>query len=148
MQKEVEHIDKETGEVLGKSLVYYPTRMKLSERWFMLFQDSLESIAKDKELTLEPKNILFYLYSKLEFENFIQQSQTDIAEALGMQRGNVSRAMKILIKKKIILEDKKNGRLKYYRLNPDYGWKGKIKHLQNLRRDQLKVIKGGKADNV
>ena len=144
MQKHVEQIDRETGEVMQGCMVYIPYRPRLTERWFMAFQDAFEEIAKDPELTLEPKNVLFYLYSKLDFENFIQQSQADIAEGLGIKKQQVSRAMKMLIAKQIILEGPKVGRSKCYRLNPNYGWKGKVKTLQELRKEQFKVIEGGK----
>ena len=144
MQKHIEQIDRKTGEVMQGCMVYIPYRPKLTERWFMAFQDAFEEIAKDPELTLEPKNVLFYLYSKLDFENFIQQTQKEIAEALGMKKENVSRAMKLLTSKQIVLEGPKVGKSKCYRLNPNYGWKGKVKTLQEARREQLKVIPGGK----
>lgn len=144
MQKYVEQIDKQTGEVMQGCMVYIPYRPKLTERWFMAFQDSFEEIAKDPELTLEPKNVLFYLYSKLDFENFIQQTQMEIAEGLGMKKQQVSRAMKLLTTKGIILEGPKVGRSRCYRLNPNYGWKGKVKTLQEARKEQLKIIQGGK----
>ena len=130
MQKYVEQIDRDTGEVMQGCMVYIPYRPKITERWFMAFQDAFEEIAKDPELTLEPKNILFYLYSKLDFENFIQQSQADIAKGLGIKKQQVSRSMKILISKQIILEGPKVGRSRCYRLNPNYGWKGKVKNLE------------------
>lgn len=145
MQKYVEQIDRNTGEVMQGCMVYIPNRPKITERWFMAFQDAFEEIAKDPELTLEPKNVLFYLYSKLDFENFIQQSQKEIAEGLGMHKEQVSRAMKVLTSKQIVLEGPKVGRSKCYRLNPNYGWKGKVKTLQEARREQLQVIQGGKA---
>lgn len=144
MQKHIEQINRETGEVMQGCMVYLPYRPKLTERWFMAFQDAFEEIAKDPELTLEPKNVLFYLYSKLDFENFIQQTQKEIAEALGMKKENVSRAMKLLTSKQIVLEGPRVGKSKCYRLNPNYGWKGKVKTLQEARREQLKVIQGGK----
>ena len=43
----------------------------------MAFQDSFIELAKDQELTLEHKNILLYLFGRLDFENFIQQSQSN-----------------------------------------------------------------------
>jgi hypothetical protein len=52
--------------------------------------------------------------------------------------------MKLLTTKQIVLEGPKVGRSKCYRLNPNYGWKGKVKTLQEARREQLKVIQGGK----
>ena len=90
MQKYVEQIDRQTGEVMQGCMVYIPYRPKLTERWFMAFQDSFEEIAKDEDMTGETYKVLFYLYSKLDFENFIQQSQMDIAEGLGIQKSKES----------------------------------------------------------
>ena len=59
MQKHVEQIDRETGEVMQGCMVYIPYRPRLTERWFMAFQDAFEEIAKDPELTLEPKTYCF-----------------------------------------------------------------------------------------
>lgn len=143
MNKFIEQIDRETGEVMQGCMVYLPHRPRITERWFMAFQDSFEEIAKDPEMTGETYKVLMYLYSKLDFENFIQQSQMDIAEGLGMQKQRVSRAMKVLTSKQIVLEGPKVGRSKCYRLNPNYGWKGKVKTLQEARKEQLKVIQGG-----
>ena len=86
MQKHVEQIDSQTGEVMQGCMVYIPYRPKLTERWFMAFQDSFEEIAKDEDLTGETFRVLFYLYSKLDFENFIQQTQKEIADGLKMQK--------------------------------------------------------------
>ena len=127
MQKHVEQIDRETGEVMQGCMVYIPYRPRLTERWFMAFQDAFEEIAKDPELTLEPKNVLFTCTVNWTLKIFIQQSQADIAEGLGIKKQQVSRAMKMLIAKQIILEGPKVGRSKCYRLNPNYGWKGKVK---------------------
>lgn len=143
MKKHIEQIDQQTGEVLQGCMVWIPNRPKLTERWFMAFQDTFIEIAKDQDLTLEPKNVLFYLFGKLDFENYIQQTQAEIAEALGMQKQNVSRAIKLLTLKQIILEGPKVGKSKCYRLNPNYGWKGKVKTLQEHRREQFRVIQGG-----
>ena len=38
-------------------------------------QDAFEEIAKDREITSEPRRVLDYMFSKLDFENFIQLSQ-------------------------------------------------------------------------
>lgn len=145
MRKQIEQVDLETGEVMQGCMVWIPQRPKLTERWFMAFQDAFEELAKDREITSEPRRVLDYLFSKLDFENFIQQSQQDIARALGMHKSQVSEAVKLLVRKQIVLEGPKVGRSKCYRLNPNYGWKGKVKGLQEYRREQLQVIQGGKA---
>ena len=145
--RHIEQIDTQTGELLQGCMVYIPYRPKLTERFFMAFQDAFIEIAKDDELTLEPKNVLFYLFGQLNFENFLHLSQTDIATALSMQRSHVSRAMKLLITKGIVLDGPKVGRVKTYRLNPDYGWKGRVTHLDKYRQDQrdrIYLVQGGK----
>ena len=34
-------------------------------------QDAFEELAKDREITNEPRRVLDYMFSKLDFENFI-----------------------------------------------------------------------------
>ena len=140
MRKQIEQVDLETGEIIGR-MVWIPYRPKLTERWFMAFQDAFEAIAKDPDMTGENLRVLMYLYSKLDFENFIQQGQTDIATALGMRKQHVSRAIRLLTSKQIVLEGPRLGRSKCFRLNPDYGWKGKVKTLQEVRRERFRVIR-------
>ena len=146
MNKYIEQVDRETGEVMQGCMVYIPYRPRLTERWFMAFQDTFIEIAKDPDMTGETMKVLMYLFGKLDFENFIQQSQMDVAEGLGMRKQHVSRAMKVLTDKQIVLEGPKVGRSKCYRLNPNYGWKGKVKTLQEARKEQLKIIEGGKKE--
>ena len=68
MQKYVEQVDRQTGEVMQGCMVWIPQRPKLTERWFMAFQDTFEELAKDPDMTGENYKVLFYLYSKLDFE--------------------------------------------------------------------------------
>jgi len=142
--RHIEQLDVETGEVLRGCMVYIPYRPKHTERFFMAFQDGLMEIAKDDELTLEPKNVLLYLLGQLDFENYLHISQKDIADALGMQKQHISRAMKLLTAKGIVLDGPKVGRMKTYRLSPNLGWKGRVTNLEKYRRDQFRVIQGGK----
>ena len=140
MKKYIEQIDQQTGEVMQGCMVWIPQRPKLTERWFMAFQDAFEEIAKDPEMTGETYRVLMYLYSKLDFENFIQQSQKEIGEGLGIKKENISRAMKVLTGKQIVLEGPKVGRSKCYRLNPNYGWKGKVKNLEEERKKHMQLV--------
>ena len=95
----------------------YTLQAKTNREMVYGIQDSFEEIAKDGDMTGETYKVLFYLYSKLDFENFIQQTQIEIAESLGMQKQRVSRAMKVLTSKQIVLEGPKIGRSRCYRLN-------------------------------
>ena len=47
------------------------------------------------------------MFSKLDFENFIQLSQKEIIEILGINKSNVSKAIKLLTRKQIVLEGQK-----------------------------------------
>ena len=120
----VQTVNKKTGEKKEGYFVYiaYPKPKITGNRWFMTFQDSLAMIAEDKELTGETLRVYMLALSELEFENYITIKQVAIAEKLGMQKTNVSRAMKQLVDKGIILKVKE-GATTGYKLNPTYGWK-------------------------
>ena len=115
----------------------------------MTFQKSLEEIAKDPDLTGEHLRIFMYLCARLDFENWIQQSQKEIAEALGLQKQHVSRAIRMLTQKQIIsVERKGSSTSKCYRLNPHYGWRGKVRNLTEYHKEKtatiLRAIDGSK----
>jgi len=135
-----------TGELMEGCLVYVPQRPKIRKGWFMAFQEAFIELAKDREITWEVQRVLYYFFGKLDFENYIHITQTEIAEALGMQKTNVSRAVKTLCDKKIILKGPKTGKTITYRLNSNYGWKGKVRNLQEERFKGFQVIQGGKDD--
>ena len=109
----------------------------------MIFQDMLIEIAKDREMTGETCRVLMYLLGRLDFENHIHATQGDAAAALGLQKTNVSRAVKTLCDKGILLKGAKVGRSATYQLNSTYGWKGKVKNFESERRQRFKLLKGG-----
>ena len=116
----------------------------------MAFQDSFIELAKDQELTLEHKNILLYLFGRLDFENFIQQKPIGNSRIIRNAKTKCIKSNEnSLYKNKLSWKGQKVGRSKCYRLNPNYGWKGKVKTLQEHRREQFKIIQGGigKAEN-
>jgi hypothetical protein len=124
-------VNKKTGEKKDGYFVYiaYPKPKITGNRWIMTFQDSLAKIATDKELTGTSKTVLLFLMSELEFENYIHIKQVDVAKALEMQKTNVSSAIKLLVNKGIILKVKE-GTTTAYKLNPHYGWKGKVSNRE------------------
>uniref|UniRef100_UPI003F671AA8 MarR family transcriptional regulator n=1 Tax=Aeromonas veronii TaxID=654 RepID=UPI003F671AA8 len=58
-------------------------------------QAALLTIAN--ELSHEQVRVLMALLAELDYENYIQVAQADIASALSMQKTNVSRAIKHLV---------------------------------------------------
>ena len=103
----------------------------------------------------------------LTWENWSVLPLTIIAQELEMQRPNVSKAVKLLEKKGIIIRGEKIGKSYKWRLNPEFGWKGdtdklleasddlecseyteaKLNHLVNnglgQHTGQLRIINGG-----
>lgn len=137
--EKVQVVNEKTGEKKEGFFVYIPySKPKINNnRWMMTFQDALAKIATDKELTSTSKTVFLLLLSELEFENYIHLKQVTIAEKLEMQKSHVSEAMKLLLNKEIILKVK-DGRTTGYKLNPHYGWKGKV---SNRNKEIDRIVK-------
>ena len=129
--------DIDTGEKLdGMPTLIIPRKSPYgNDNWFMTSQDAVKELAKDRDITGQTYRVFMYLLSELDFENWILLSQTYIAEELNMTAQNVHRAIKVLENKAIIIRDRKCGRTSRFRLNPDFGWKGRSKHFEDVARD-------------
>ncbi|MGT2214787.1 hypothetical protein SPM68_26545 [Enterobacter hormaechei subsp. xiangfangensis] len=142
--RKVTQVDLETGEDLGGFVaVIRPKQKSAFERHFTMNQAALELLAKT--LTGEQFKVLMMLLASLDYENFIQVAQADIAEKLEMQKTNVSRSIKGLIDLGVIIEGPKIGRSKSYRLNPQFGWKGTVSNHKKALKNGLSIIQGGKV---
>ncbi len=136
-------VDTETGESInGFVAVIRPKQKSSFERHFTMNQAALLTIAN--QLTHEQTRVLLALLTNLDYENFIQVSQIDIAENLKMNRPNTSRAIKNLLTMEIILQGPKIGRSNTFRLNPNFGWKGTVSNHKKAISHGLSVINGGK----
>lgn len=135
--RQLSSLDQETGEILDGVVVYCAVKHNpYSGGWVMNSQEALELLATDRDLKGEAYKVLLLLLSRLDFENWIQLSQTEIAEKLDMKKPNVSRAVSLLEDKGILLRGPKVGRSYAFRLNPYFGWKGKVKNLEDYRRQE------------
>ena len=113
-------MDEETGEIKG----CFPLKSKnLGTGWIALYQNPAGWLAQQR-LTGEQYSVLFALFNRLDFENYLRISRQEIADFLSMQPVNVSRAMKKLKELKIIIEGPPAGKFKTYRLNPYIAHKG------------------------
>ena len=130
-------IDSETGEIV---YAVVPIRQKhIGGGFFMGIQEGFLHLAKSN-LTLEETRIIMLLFSKLDFENWLRISQSDIAKELDMQRSNISRAIKRLVEKGILHKGPKVGTSWTYRLDPSFGWKGKASKKKQTQ-DALRKAK-------
>src|SRR5580704_12117285 len=78
------------------------------------------SLATDTELDGVDLRVFLYLTSCLDFENFLQVPQMEIAQALGRRRTHISRSMAKLKAKGVVIAGPKVGRSAVWRLNPNY----------------------------
>lgn len=137
-------IDVTSGEELGGkgnrgTFIFVPARPKLKESWFMFFQSACEQLALDKDLSGETFRVLMHLLSTLDFENYILIQQSEVAEKLEMKRSNVSRAVKQLLERGILVKGGKIGRTYSYKLNSAYGWKGRVVRLFEEGQERLEL---------
>ena len=140
-------LDKETGEILDQgcgTFVFIPSRIKIKEGWVMTFQDGLAALAADKDLWGRPRAVLDYMMSRLNFENYIALEQREIVEKLGIHQPDVSSAIKMLVAKGVLEKGPRLGKSWSYKLNPFYGWKGRVKNLKEERKKRFSVVDGGK----
>ena len=132
------------GEIVGGFVaVIRPKQKSAFQRHFTMNQDALRILAK--ELTGEQFKVLMLMLADLDYENFIQIAQADIAQTLGMQKTHVSRAVRALLDVGVIFEGPKVGRSITYRLNEQCGWKGTVSNHKRALKNGLSVIQGGRA---
>ena len=135
--RKIASFDQNTGEILRGVIVYCGVKQNpYSTGWVMNSQEALELLASDKDLTKESLRVLMFLMARLDFENWIQITQKEISEKLGIKKSNISKAVLLLEEKGIISRGPKLGRSSAFRLNPYFGWKGKVKNLEEYRRKE------------
>ena len=130
------YVDKYTGEEFGFPVIIGRKRNPYGKGWVMNSQDAAILLAKDKDIKGETHRVLWIIIGILDFENWVQLSVTEIAKELTMHRPDVSKAMKVLEEKEIILRGPKVGRSYAFMLNPEFGWKGKVKNLDEYRKER------------
>ena len=103
----------------------------LGKGWVALYQDSSLWLAK-QNLTGEQFKVLFYMFNKLDFDNYLRISQKNISEELDIKQPHVSRAIRALEQREIIIEGPRAGLNKTYRLNPYVAHKGSRNYQENV----------------
>ena len=123
-RKKIVSVDQKTGEILEGIVVYCGVKYNpYAKGWVMNSQEAMEILARDRDLKGEAHRVIWYLLSRLDFENWIQITQKEIAEELEINKVNVSKTISLLEKKGIIVRGPKIDRSYAFRLNPYFGWK-------------------------
>lgn len=140
-------VDQVTGEVLKGNMVFVPEKKKsaFGDRWFAMAQNAMDFLATNRKLIGEEGFAVFFkIASRLDFENYIQVNQAELARELGMKPSSFSRAVKKLLELQVIMKGPKVGVSQTYRLNPSAGWKGSAKNhftaMQEAKKKGWRVI--------
>ena len=142
--KKIIQLDADTGELVTGTMVWVEDKPpKAMGQFVKTYQNGLAALAAYR-FTGETYSVMLHLMSKLSFDNWINVTQAEIGNSLGLAQPSVSRAMKVLVEKKVILEGPKKGRCHTYRLNYAIGYKG---DEARQTKGGFKVLDGGrKAD--
>ena len=132
------YIDKYTGKEYSFPVIFIDKRNPYSKGWFMNNQETSILLAKDKEIKGQTHRILRFIEGILDFENWVHISVTQIGKELDIHRQDVSKGIKLLQEKEIIIQGPKIGKSYTYMLNPSFGWKGKVKNLDKYREEKEK----------
>lgn len=153
-QRRLGTIDLDTGELVEGVNVWCPTKktgfqLLYGWRYCIMAQDAMTLIATDKDLTGQVLRVFFYMAGRLDFENYIRIAQTEIVEALGIYKPDISKAIKLLESKNILLRGPKIGQSYSWRLNPNFGYKGDPRGKVYRVGNELvfRVLEGGKGES-
>ena len=139
-QQKLATIDLETGEIQEGVSVVVGRRIKWKENFCMTFQDKLEEMSQDKELAGVPLRVLLALTSRVGWDNWLHVNQSEIAKTLDVRTAGVSESITSLVDKGIIIQGQKMGRCHAYKLNSNYGYKGKLQDLTAYRQKEKRHL--------
>lgn len=97
-----------------------------------IFTDGLMTIALDPDLSGTDIRVLLGCIGNMEYENFLDKPQGELAKAFEMKQQNVSRSLKKLVERDYIRIVGKVGRQNIYRVNPSIAFKSRAKNLNAL----------------
>lgn len=117
-----------------RSMVY-PKKHLANYPHFRVFNEGITKLVLDNQLKAKDKEVFLYLLGIMDYENFIDISQKDLAEGIGMQQQNISRSIKKLVKFDYLRVIGKAGRQNIYKVNPAIALKGRGKNYAGMLQD-------------
>lgn len=131
-----------TGEIFegGQLALIFPKRKNGFQvgGWVAMAQSPMVELAR-ANIGNEAMRVMLLIVGNLDYENWININQAQLAAALDMDRKNFGRGLKRLITEGVILEGPKVGRNGTYRLNPSYGWKGSAKGHNEALSERMRA---------
>ena len=139
--RRVTHSVMDTGEVMEGAVLgmFFPKRQNgFGNGWVAMAQNAMMELAKS-DLGAQDMRVLFAVLAKLDFENFLLLTISDLAKEIGMQRSHASDSIAKLEKLGVLVRGPKAGRSSTFRLNPSFGWKGSAANHQKALKERMKA---------
>ena len=125
--KKILQIDVDTGEQLEGTTAWVQQKYYFQENHLTMFQDALEKLAT-LNLSKDEYRVFNLIIAKAGMGNVVAIPFTEMAKSLNMQKQHITRAIKNLADKNIVIKgEKKIGKTPSIRINYGLAWKGKIK---------------------
>lgn len=115
----------ETGEVVDFVPVpRYQSHVYHSGGFFMGYQEALARVIDSPDLTDGELRVLFKLLTRLEYNSVVLVNVSELAREMSRDRSGVSRSLKALVDRGVLLRGPKMGRTSSYMLNPELAFVG------------------------
>lgn len=130
--KRIIQIDQRTGQELRGTVVYFaPKRRIYPEGFITMSQEGLKAIYESPNLNKPELRLLILLLSEVDYENVIPYTQSEFTRRHNLNKSTVCRNWGKLVDEGILSLIKKIGQNKYYLINSEYAWKGKVRNYRN-----------------
>ena len=97
-----------------------------------VFTDGLLTLAFDPDLTGQDLRVTMVCLAEMEYENFLNKTQRELAEKLGIKQQDVGKSIKKLVTKDYLRIVGHQGRQNIYQVSPHIVLKSRAKNLEVL----------------
>jgi len=100
-----------------------------------VFLDGLLTLTLDKDLTGQDIRVFWICVSEMEYENFLDKTQSQLAAIAEIKQPDIAKSLKKLLDKGFMRIIGQKGRQNIYRINPYIVLKSRAKNLSGLIED-------------
>lgn len=97
-----------------------------------VFLDGLLALSLDPDLTGQDLRVMMLCLAEMEYENFLNKPQRELAETLGIKQQDVAKSVKRLTEKDYLRVVGHQGRQNIYQISPYVAFKSRAKNLETL----------------
>jgi DNA-binding MarR family transcriptional regulator len=97
-----------------------------------VFIDGLLTLSLDPDLTGQDLRVMMICLAEMEYENFLNKTQRELAEVLGIKQQDVAKSIKKLVEKDYLRIVGHQGRQNLYQISPHIVLKSRAKNLEVL----------------